>query len=400
MAASGCMWEYVEELQVRDSMTRLSQRIWFDLASTGLLVLVGCRLNAHPPSRSELFSVPPDVGASPTCPERIGTTEILCSRWSGPSSVVRDTRRPPVEDVNAAVNELYTARLLDGRPLTWAQILNDCEDRAVVAAAWLLRRESSRGWAVGKVFVRGSLATAGDLIHWRYHVAPYVIAEGAGRNPEVLVIDPAFRPDEGIPLQDWIRLTLGRTPPDRVIVEFRSATAFHVTPNQLIDNMAIDEQQRTALHNLRVFRAAHPETDSVGTRRCLRVDSLSDEPTRAWFIDTHRNNERTNWYFANAQVAARLRAFKEERALISIEYQRVNLGILRGHFLSIARAYRVDDEATCSVEPASTHFAIGASAGFGYVGFSTASAFQREVLLDVGIDAMWLANRHLNLGVA
>ena len=239
---------------------------------------------------------------------------------------------PDDEDVKRAVVEVTRARLLDDHRLQYSQILNDCEDRAAVTAAYLLTMRP--GWVVGKVFVRGehALSTAGELVHWRYHVAPFVLARKDGKRV-LRVIDPAFHNGAGLGLAEW----LGHfADAKKVTVILRAATGLNDVPVQGEDDLPFCKQADLAMNRLREYLYKDEASAKLWARDRLKIDRL--EGSRVWFV---KDGDRTGWFLANDAHLPLLEEAKRSGAEVNVRYNAVERGILRGRFLylvDVARA--------------------------------------------------------------
>lgn len=372
-----------------------------------MVAQVGCRMAGVvvlPPHPAEFQSVTTLRDVRPEGQAPIGGTMVSLEWESGPSSNGVAPTIPTREQVDRAVTRLAAARLLDDRPLPYDQIRNDCEDRAVLAAAWLLRGADTREWPVGKVFLRGRLATAGGLVRWGYHVAPFVIATGAGGLRQIVVMDPAFDASAGMPLDEWASRSLP-APADQnatARILLREATAFNVDPLRGMDDQLLDRQEDIAREHLRHFLESHPGAETAGTRECLRVERFSADGSRVWFVDARRGGAHTGWYAVNAAAATTLREIADDpdRPAVSVEYHRVDLGGLRGNLLNIQRARKMDGEGGCAAAHGRSHVTIGAVAGVGFVDFrSGGRSPPLTAVFDVGADVSWAVAPHVAPGV-
>lgn len=96
------------------------------------------------------------------------------------------------------------------RALDYDQFRNDCEDRAHVAAAFVLEHYPRK--QVGKIFVANNLAIFGGIIRWTYHVAPWIaVHDKEGRIIDGLVLDPAFDKEKGLTFAQWVQKATSAT---------------------------------------------------------------------------------------------------------------------------------------------------------------------------------------------
>lgn len=231
---------------------------------------------------------------------------------------------PDEKSVDQAVSELSFARLLDDRRLQYSQILNDCEDRAAVAAAYLLAMRP--GWVVGKVFVRGdgALSTAGELVHWAYHVAPFVVVEDGGVRT-LRVIDPAFQKAAGLGLAEWLKHFADAS---KVTVLLRPVTALNNLPVQGEDDRPFCKQTEGALQRLRDYLYDDESSAKEWSRSRMKVVRI--EGARVWF---EKKGDKTGWFLANDADLPTLTKAKQSGAEVDILYNSVDRGFLRGRFL-------------------------------------------------------------------
>lgn len=239
---------------------------------------------------------------------------------------------PVVEEVVHVMARLAGREWFYGRPIPISQIRNDCQYRAHLVAMEIL--SSHPTWPVGKVFARGNLETAGGLVHWGFHVATYVVVREGGRDA-VVVVDPSFstRP---IPLATWLSTMTRAGDASPPTLRLYGATileepdAAEDKPRPTDDDALRGELFESLRTSLRLLLArAVPER---ATRRQLRVIGPVDGPE----VRFEEDGRTTGWFWMRDGEGreALARALAASRP-VTIDYERVPLGLLRGEFLFI-----------------------------------------------------------------
>ncbi|WP_338869430.1 protein-glutamine glutaminase family protein [Myxococcus stipitatus] len=170
---------------------------------------------------------------------------------------------PSRDEVDAAVRAVAEAPVINGMPMAFHQLQNNCQSRAQVAMALLLKEHPS--WAIGKIFITGGLHVANQKIQWGWHVAPFVLVRNdAGLEPpQIVIVDPAFEMRRALSLDDWIGRSRNGEKNVDVKIHLRGANVHYMSdPPDSNFSSAVD----SALKTLREF--AEDNVHNVDRRKC------------------------------------------------------------------------------------------------------------------------------------
>ncbi len=228
---------------------------------------------------------------------------------------------PQQAEVDELVRDLARAPLLDGEPLQYSQIRNECEDRAHVAAAYALAQHPD--WQVGKIFVRGKLDPLNGTVRWGYHVAPYVLSR-SGATLFIRVVDPAFDAEHSLSLRDWLELARGSGSVSAVLLRSADSWENDATPADGADFCSeVLEAKRILVTYLMSHRAPLVERGS------LVVEQIDETKRIVWFTDKNKG-KRTGWFAVRRDVMPALVAAKSSGSLVTIQVRVVDRGLFRG----------------------------------------------------------------------
>lgn len=224
---------------------------------------------------------------------------------------------PTRDDVAAAMKELIDAKLAANQPLDYNQIVNECEDRAHVGAAYLLYEH--RTWNVGKIFVRGSLDAVDKHIGWGYHVAPYVVVRSMGDYPfDIVVVDPAFDNIASLEATDWLRQAKGKKGRiDNVVL--RPAEAWQNEATQHERETPYCKEVEEAKGELEEFAFHYGEQTRLHVN--LVVVRLDRQSHYVWF--KRPNGSVTGYFVYRERALPSLEYSLKQGSAVDIQYERI-----------------------------------------------------------------------------
>lgn len=201
-----------------------------------------------------------------------------------PPSTGSDTKEPTVlptaSEIAEEVAKVASAKLINGEPMQYSQIINDCQNRAEVAAALIL--DDHPGWVVGKAFIGPRLSTANGLVKWGFHVAPYVL----GENNHIFIVDPAFDRTAGIEFSTWVSHALqgkeekATHSAQQVTIQLRGADRWG-PPGEEAASKNFCADVKNAVDQLVSFRSKHPNSVVEHEQKGLSIDKLKE--SAVWF---------------------------------------------------------------------------------------------------------------------
>ncbi len=260
-------------------------------------------------------------------PQVLSTLSTVTGSATGPL--------PTISEVDLAVQDVATAKLLGDRTLPYDQIQNNCERRAHVASAYLLGTHPK--WLIGKVFVFGRLQPLPTLrkFGWGYHVAPIVAARGDDGKATLRVIDPAFNGTRALPLGDWLAKSEAGSKAYIANVYIESADVLY--HGEAPATASFCDEVKSASIQLKDY-STHA---GVGprSREHLSIARVDREHNLVWF---EHEGVRTDYFVFREDLGATLESASKSKRKVKITYARDVieksgfLGLFKSNFLLIS----------------------------------------------------------------
>jgi hypothetical protein len=213
-------------------------------------------------------------------------------------------------------------------PLNYDQYLNDCEDRAEVAAGFI--RGVKPDAVLGKIFISAEPgANVLSMFHdisWTYHVAPYVlVADASSPQGAIRVIDPAIDRERALSLDTWISSATSTADKRGGLLYVHAVGPFWWTYDSELRSPVDSRKEQTSCVQIELAQA---NLQFFSENRFHRISLLSRARVKSLDVDTgevtFQDEDGTyGVYAARRDVVRKLKPAMESNQYVTVRLQRL-----------------------------------------------------------------------------